>query len=63
MNYTLLFIQMSFCFVFVTVTAEALQLEATLTEKEGACLKPNTEGFAFIQHCTEPHKYNDHYCT
>jgi len=48
MNYTLLFIQMSFCFVFVTVTAEALQLEATLTEKEGACLKPNPEGFAFI---------------
>lgn len=37
-----------FFFVFVTVNAEALQLEGTLNEKEGARLKPNTEGFAFI---------------
>lgn len=47
MNYTLLFIQMTVkqyrsVYFFLTVTAEALQLEGTLHGKEGARLKPNT---------------------
>lgn len=53
MNYTLLFIQMrvkqyrSVWFFFLAVTAEALQLEGTLHEKEGGHLKPNT-GLVYI---------------